>query len=131
MDRRHPKQPMTFRLPAGLSAALRELPNQTAFVEGALREALGRLCPLCHGSGAAPEVHLAVSNFKRLAVGRLDRESAAQLRALVRLGRQLLATDLKLEPTGGTDLEFRLAREDELLLTGRIPRGSIGPRLTH
>ncbi len=122
---------MTFRLPADLSAALRELPSQTAFVEGALREALSRMCPLCHGSGAAPEVHLAVSNFKKLAVGRLDRDSAAQLRALVRLGRQLLATDLELEPVGGADLEFRLAREDELLLTGRIPRGSSGPRLSH
>ena len=131
MARRRSKQPMTFRVPADLSAALRELPNQTAFVEAALREALGRLCPLCHGSGATPEVHLAVSNFKRLAVGRLDRDSAAQLRALVRLGRQLLATDLELESAGGTDLGFRLAREDELLLTGRIPRGSSGPRLTH
>ncbi len=122
---------MTFRVPTDLSAALRELPNQTAFVEAALRQALGRSCPLCQGSGAAPEVHLAVSNFKRLAVGRLDKDSAAQLRALVRIGRQLLATDLELEPVGGSDLEFRLAREDELLLTGRIPRGASGPRLTH
>ena len=126
------KSRMTFRLPADVATALRELPNQTAFVEQTLREALGRLCPLCHGTGEAPGVHLEVSNFKLLPVRRLDRASAAQLKALVRLGRQLLATELELvASTDGSDLDFRLAREDEVLLAGRIPRGHRGPELTH
>ena len=131
MERHGTKQRMTFRLSPELARGLRELPNQTAFVEQALRDGLGRLCPVCHGTGSASEVHLSVSNFKGLAVGRLDRASALQLQALVRLGRQLLATDLELEAAGGSDLEFRLAREDEVLLAGRIPRGASGPRLTH
>lgn len=123
---------MSFRLEPELARALRDLPNQTAFVEQVLREALGRLCPLCHGTGAPPEVHLEVSNFKGLPVERLDRASAAQLKALVRLGRQLLATDLELEVAPeGAGLGFRLAREDEVLLAGRIPRDQSGPRLTH
>lgn len=117
------KQRVTFRLDPELSAALRQLPNQTAFVERVLRDALGRLCPLCQGSGEVADVHLAVSNLKKLALGRLDRDAAAQLKALVRLGRQLLATNLELEPspTEG-ELEFRLARANELLLSGRLPR---------
>jgi hypothetical protein len=130
---RDPKQRMTFRVAPDLAQALRELPNQTAFVEQTLREALGRLCPLCHGTGEAPGVHLEVSNFKRLPVRRLDRAAAAQLKALVRLGRQLLATDLEIVASreGSSDLDFRLAREDEVLLAGRIPRGHQGPELTH
>ena len=117
------KQRVTFRLDPELSGALRHLPNQIAVVERVLREALGRLCPLCEGRGEVADVHLAVSNFKKLAFGRLDRDAAAQLKALVRLGRQLLATNLELEPspTEG-ELEFRLARADELLLSGRLPR---------
>ncbi len=122
---------MTFRLSPELAQALRQLPNQTAFAESALREALGRVCPLCHGKGETAEVHLAVSNFKHLPIRRLDRESAAQLKALVRLGRQLLATELELEASSAGELDFRLAREDELLLAGRIPRGAQGPKLSH
>jgi hypothetical protein len=123
---------MTFRLPADVARALRDLPNQTTFVELALREALGRLCPMCHGTGEAPGVHLAISNFKGLPGHRLDRSTAAQLKALVRLGRQLLATELALEPTTeGEDLGFRLARADEVLLSGRIPFGGSAVKLTH
>ncbi len=123
---------MTFRLSAELARSLRELPNQTAFVESTLREALGRVCPLCHGTGEAPGVHLAVSNFKQTPGQRLDRTSAAQLKALVRLGRQLLATELALDSTSQSDsLGFRLARADEVLLSGRIPRGESSLKLTH
>ncbi len=126
------KQRMTFRVAPDLADALRELPNQTAFVEQTLRDALGRLCPLCHGTGEAPGVHLEVSDFKRLHVRRLDRAAAAQLKALVRLGRQLLATDLEIVASReDSDLDFRLAREDEVLLAGRIPRGHEGTELTH
>jgi hypothetical protein len=130
MARARSKQRVTFRIDRELGEALRQLPNQTAFVERVLREALGRICPLCDGSGEVRDVHLAVSNLKRLAIGRLDRVGAAQLKALVRLGRQLLATNLELEPADG-ELEFRLARADELLLAGRIPRGTRDVLLTH
>lgn len=123
---------MTFRLEAGLVSALRQLPNQTAFVERAVREALAQVCPLCHGTGQTPGVHLAVSNFKTLPIRRLDRTAAAQLRSLVRLGRQLLATELALEAgRGDRGLSFRLAREDHLLLSGTIAAGRGETRLAH
>ncbi len=125
------KQRATFRLEPELAAALRQLPNQTAFVESALREALGRLCPLCQGTGHASGVHLNVSNFKGLPIRRLDRSTAAQLKILVHLGRQLLATQLKLEACEEEGLAFELAREDQLLLSGEIPRGKREVRLTH
>jgi hypothetical protein len=128
---RVPKTRMTFRVAPELAEALRQLPNQTAFVESVLQEALGRLCPLCHGSGEAPDVHLSISDLKQLPGQRLDRTSAAQLKALVRLGRQLLATQLDLEASREeSGLGFRLAREDQVLLAGRIPRGS-EIKLTH
>jgi hypothetical protein len=131
-NRTRAKQRVTFRVDPELAGALRNLPNQTVFVERVLREALGRLCPVCAGSGEVPDVHLAVSNLKKLAGRRLERDTAAQLKALVRLGRQLLATNLELvesSPDGG--LEFRLARSNELLLTGVIPRGQSDLSLTH
>ena len=128
----HPRTRVTFRLSGDVAEALRQLPNQTAFVEHAVREALGQVCPLCHGSGAAPGVHLSVSDLKRQPIRRIDRETAVQLRALVRLGRQLLATQLKLESTGAkSGLEFRLAREDQLLLSGIIPPGQFDLALKH
>ena len=119
----HTKRRVTFRLEESLAQALRVLPNQTAFVERALRGALEHVCPLCHGSGEVPGVHMTVSDLKGMPGQRLDRSAASQLKALVRLGRQLMATNLELEPSrGGGQLGFRLAREDQLLLTGRIPR---------
>lgn len=123
-----PKRRVTFRLEESLTRALRMLPNQTAFVERVLRGALAHVCPLCHGSGEVPGVHMTVSDLKGLPGQRLDRAAASQLKALVRLGRELMATDLELEACGEDEqLGFRLARKDELLLTGRIPRaGSQG-----
>jgi hypothetical protein len=113
---------MTFRLPPDLAAALRQLPNQTTFVESVLREAVGRVCPLCHGTGETPGARLNVSDLKRLPTGRLDRETAVQLKTLVRLGRALLATQLELQASAeDAGLGFRLARDDEVLLAGRIP----------
>jgi hypothetical protein len=103
------KQRVTFRVDPELAGALRHLPNQTAFVERVLREALGRLCPVCAGSGEVPDVHLAVSNLKKLAGRRLERDTAAQLKALVRLGRQLLATNLRLAPRPRTASSVPLA----------------------
>jgi hypothetical protein len=126
------KQRVTFRVDPELAAALRRLPNQTAYVERVLREALGRVCPLCEGTGEVPGVHLSVSNFKDLPIRRLDRSAAAQLKALVRLGRALMATELKLRAeSGSTGLGFRLARQDEQLLAGTIPGGSNEVSLTH
>lgn len=134
------KARVTFRLPADVVWALRRLPNQTAVVEQALREHLDKLCPLCHGTGRSPGGQLAISDFKHDALGRLDREAAQQLKALVRLGRELLATELRLELSSGTetgaverdsDLSFRLARDQEMLLTGRISRDSARRLLLH
>ncbi len=125
MARAASKQRVTYRLDPELAVALKQLPNQTAFVERSLREALNHVCPLCHGTGEATGVHLAVSDLKRSPLGRLDRPAAARLRALVRLGRQLLATELALEPSEvGSELAFRLERESQTLLTGRIPCGT-------
>jgi hypothetical protein len=121
---------VTFRLPADLASGLRDLANQTAFVERALREALGHVCPLCQGTGTAPGSRLEVSDLKARHLGRLDRPSAAQLKALVRLGRALLATELQLEDEQGA-LAFRLARDREELLRGSIPRGKRELELTH
>ena len=50
MARTRSKQRVTFRIDRELGDALRQLPNQTAFVERVLREALGRICPLCDGA---------------------------------------------------------------------------------
>jgi len=131
-QRARTKQRVTFRVDPELATALRHLPNQTVFVERVLREALGRLCPVCAGSGEVPDVHLAVSNLKKLAGRRLERDTAAQLKALVRLGRQLLATNLELGTSAEDgELEFRLARSNELLLAGRIPRGQSDLTLAH
>jgi len=132
MGRTRTKQRVTFRIDPELGNLLRQLPNQTAFVEQVLREALARICPLCEGTGEVRDVHLAVSNLKTLAFGRLDRVRAAQLRDLVRLGRQLLATTLELEASCDEgELEFRLARANELLLQGRIRGGNREVALTH
>jgi hypothetical protein len=128
------KERVTFRVTPDLAAALRRLPNQTAFVERVLRASLGQLCPLCLGSGQTPGVQLSVSDLKGLQIGRLDRPAAAQLKALVRLGRAVLATDLELELSQSADgrapeLDFRLARDEQLLLAGRIARSEPPVRL--
>jgi hypothetical protein len=134
MSKAPPKQKLTFRVDSNLARTLRQLPNQTAFVEAALREALGQTCPLCHGSGRAADVHLSVSDLKGLrGQRRIDREVAAQLRTLVRLGRALLATQLEIESDDrdAQELGFRLARQDEILLSGRLRRGEPELNLTH
>ena len=126
------KRRVTYRLAPDVASALRQLPNQTAFVERTLREALGHLCPLCRGSGESPGVHLVISDLKTQPIRRIDRSTAAQLKALVRLGRQLLATQLELDANGQhPGLEFRLARENQLLLSGFIPPGESEVALRH
>ena len=87
---------------------------------------------MCGGTGQVPEAHLHVSDLKSLPSPRLDREAAAQIKSLVRIGRQLMATQLELDPApGGGRLGFRLARENQELLSGTIPRGDRDVRLAH
>ena len=97
------------------------LPNQTAFVETALRSALGRTCPSCEGSGRIPWGSVAVSDFRQAELPRLDRSHAVQLQSLARLARKLAASQLDL--TGGrdaADLEFVLRRGDSVLMRGVV-----------
>src|SRR6266700_1672241 len=96
------KTRVTFRVAADLAEALRDLPNQTGFVEQALRSALGRTCPACDGKGRVQWKSVSVSDFKRAALPRLDREGAMQLKGLVRLARELAASRLDLGKSSGT-----------------------------
>jgi hypothetical protein len=114
------KTRVTFRLPSDLANELRELPNQTQFVQAALREALGVACPLCQGSGRLQARRLQISNFRRCALPRLERENALELRRLVRVGRQLSATSLELEGAPLGSVHFVLTRGREVLLSGKL-----------
>lgn len=117
------KTRVTFRVAEDLAEALRDLPNQTTFVENALRAALGRTCPSCDGSGRVPWRSVAVSDFKHTALPRLDRAHAVQLKSLVRLARQLAAS--KLDLTKGAraqDFDFVLRRGDSVLMRGTLAR---------
>jgi hypothetical protein len=122
---------VTFRVPRDLARALQALPNQTAFVEAAIRDALARTCPLCDGNGRVKSSALRVPNFGRARLPRLDAQAARRLREIVRLGKRVYATDLDLRhDTAGW--RFRLARRDEVLLSGRIDKKSEGLTLaTH
>lgn len=115
------KTRVTFRIPGELAAALRELPNQTQFVEEALRAALGRTCPVCDGSGRVGARAVRVSNFRKAKLPPLSREGAIQLRGLVELGRRLAASSLRLArlPAQG-GIGFVLERDGVVLLRGRI-----------
>jgi hypothetical protein len=64
---------------------------------------------------------LRVSDFREAALPRLDRAAAAHLKGLVRFGRRMLATALELEAQAAEgDLEFRVARDEKTLLSGRL-----------
>jgi hypothetical protein len=112
------KTRVTFRVAPDLADALRDLPNQTQFVEQALREALREKCPACGGTGRAAH-GLRVSNFRSRALPALRRGAALQLRSLVGYARRAAATELSLrrERTG---LAFVMTRGDEVLLAGAI-----------
>jgi hypothetical protein len=97
------------------------LPNQTAFVESALRTALGKTCPTCEGSGRARWTSVAVSDFKQKALPRLDRDGAVQLKSLVRLARELAASKLDLKPRPqSAGFDFSLERGRNVLLRGTL-----------
>jgi hypothetical protein len=105
---------VTFRVPPELVSELRRLPNQTAFVEDAIREALARQCPLCRGKGRLLPPALRVPNF------------AGRLQQIVRLGRRISATELRLAHHRRRGWSFALARRDELLLEGTIADAEAG-----
>jgi len=111
---------VTFRIDPQLAAALRSLPNQTLFVESALLEALGETCPLCDGRGRVPASLLRISDFKEHRLPRLKAAAALRLREIVKLGHQLMATDLRLAAADKRALSFELARQNKTLLSGRI-----------
>jgi hypothetical protein len=71
----------------------------------------------------SPTIRL--SDFKQASLPRADRETALQLKALVRLARQLAATAVDLAPAPAEgQLAFSVRRERELLLHGNIARAS-------
>lgn len=113
------KTRVTFRLDPVLATALRELPNQTDFVERALRSALGRTCPLCEGTGRISLPWVRVSNFRVAKLPALDRGSALQLRGVVQLARRLAATALDLSVgQRSRELGFAVLREGDVLVRG-------------
>ena len=113
----HMKTRVTFRLENDLAGALRELPNQTKFVEDALRDALGRTCPTCRGEGRVPLRRLSVTNVRSGGIGRLQRSEALELKRVFRLGQEVAATRLELRRTGRR-VNFTLRREHAELLNG-------------
>lgn len=113
------KTRVTFRLENSLANALRELPNQTRFVEEALRDALGRTCPVCRGTGRLPMRSVYVSNVRQQGIERLNRNEALQLRNLFRLGQEVAATRIDLEKHGRR-VRFTMSREDVELLKGTL-----------
>ncbi len=118
------KTRVTFRVASDLVEQLRELPNQTHFVETALRNALGVACPTCAGSGRVVGGGLRVPNFRAASLPTLDRHTALQLQAVVRLARRLAATDVALARAKSAGLEFSVRRGTDLLLRGRVSKDS-------
>src|ERR1700743_3539836 len=95
------KTRVTFRGAPDLAEALRDLPNQTQFVEQALREALRDECPACGGTGRVSIQRVKVSNFRTAALPPLRREVAVQLKSIVALARRSAATNVELRSTKG------------------------------
>jgi hypothetical protein len=116
------KKRVTFRVAEDLATTLRSLPNQTAFVEAALREALRESCPACGGTGRATGTGLRVSNLRSQSLGPLSRDSALQLKTLVALARHAAATDVRLERSPrGTEIDFMVVRGPTVLTRGTLP----------
>ena len=42
---------ITFKVDGDLREAIKDIPNRSEFIRGAIISALGVLCPLCNGSG--------------------------------------------------------------------------------
>jgi len=119
------KTRVTFRVAKDLARSLRALPNQTAFVESALRGALGKTCPTCDGLGRTRWAAVSISDFKQAGLPRLDRDGAVQLKSLVRLARELAASRLELaRRREAAGFDFSLARGREVLLRGSLAGGA-------
>ena len=117
------KTRVTFRVAEDLAEALRTLPNQTLFVEQALREALREACPTCGGTGRVTARGLRISNFRDASLPPLRRDAAIQLKSIVGLARRTAATDVQLRSVRG-ELSFVLARGAEILLEGVLGDGA-------
>jgi|ERR1041385_5218406 hypothetical protein len=113
------KTRVTFRIDDDLALTLRELPNQTKFVEDALREALGRTCPVCVGSGRLPLRSLSVTNIRDGGIKRLTRDEAQHLQRVFRLGQEVAATRIDLRRQGRR-VTFTMKREGTELLDGTL-----------
>lgn len=118
------KTRVTFRVSADLADALRELPNQTTFVERALRQALQQPCPVCRGTGHVQTGGLSVSDFRERKLPKLGHDAALQLKGIVAFARNSAATRLDLSAQAAQDgrraLRFRLTRGDTELLQGTL-----------
>jgi hypothetical protein len=110
---------VTFRVESDLADALRELPNQTRFVEDALRNALGRACPVCGGDGRVPLREIRVSNVRKQGIKRLNREEAQQLQRIYRLGLEVAATRIELRKLGRR-VGFSMRRDQLEILNGLL-----------
>src|SRR5262245_47014822 len=113
------KTRVTFRMAPDVVASLRGLPNQTQFVENALRDALLDKCAACSGTGRVERPALRVSNFRRAHLAPLTPEAAVHLRRVVGLARSLQATEVDLSPTPRAGvLGFSVARGRDVLVRG-------------
>jgi hypothetical protein len=113
------KTRVTFRISPDLADALRELPNQTTFVEDALRSALGRRCPVCAGLGRIAMRRLQVANVRDSGIERLTRAQAQELQQVFRLGQQVAATHIDLEARAGR-VRFTMLRDGGNVLAGTL-----------
>ena len=113
------KTRVTFRVAEDLAEALRGLPNQTQFVEQALREALREECPACGGTGRVSTRGVRVSNFRTAALPPLQREMAVQLKSIILLARRTAASNVELRSAQG-GMNFVVARGSQILLEGTL-----------
>lgn len=51
MGRPHRETVVTIRVDSCLADMLKSVPNRSAFIRDAIRDALARQCPVCHGAG--------------------------------------------------------------------------------
>ncbi len=118
------KTRVTFRVAEELAEALRNLPNQTQFVENAIRDALGMACPVCSGSGRVPG-RVQVQDFRQLGLPTINRATALQLKAVVRLARRVAATEVGLTRSRqGQGLAFEVRRDRDVVLSGQVRDGT-------
>jgi hypothetical protein len=114
------KTRVTFRISPELAESLRGLPNQTQFVEQALKEALRERCPACGGSGRKNDLALRISNLRAERIPALSREAALELKGLVSLARHASATRVELCRAREGAVGYLVTRGDEELLRGEL-----------